>query len=182
MIRLITAGDRRVMRRINRWQAPQWIRNWMVFASRGGDGWLWSAVGLILFLFGGDRRFEALTAGFLALGAGQFIFFILKRLIGRERPCATETHCWADLLPPDRFSFPSGHTITAFAITFSLGLYYPELLAGLVFCALSVAASRVILGLHYVSDVLVGMAIGCSIGIAVFLSPLPSIIRSIIPA
>ena len=96
MIRLITAGDRRLMRRINRWHAPLWIRKWMVFASRGGDGWLWSAVGLILFLFGGDRRFEALEAGFVSLGAGQLTFFVLKRLIGRERPCATETHCWAE--------------------------------------------------------------------------------------
>ena len=167
------------MRRVNGWHAPRWIRNWMVFASRGGDGWLWSAVGVVLLLFGGDRRYEALTAGFLSLCAGQFIFFVLKRLIGRERPCATETHCWADPLPPDRFSFPSGHTITAFAITFSLGLYYPGLLAGLVFCALSVAVSRVILGLHYVSDVLAGIVIGSAIGIAVFLSPLPLLALSI---
>jgi undecaprenyl-diphosphatase len=71
-------------------------------------------------------------------------------------------------LPPDRFSFPSGHTITAFAITFSLGLYYPVLLAGLVFCAGSVAASRLILGLHYLSDVLAGMLIGTAIGVAAF--------------
>ena len=89
----------------------------------------------------------------MSVGAGQLTFFVLKRIIGRERPCATEPHCWSILLPPDRFSFPSGHTITAFAIAFSLGLYYPALLVGLVFCALSVAASRVILGLHYLSDV-----------------------------
>ncbi len=182
MIRLITAGDQRVMRRVNRWYAPRWIRSWMVFASRGGDGWLWSAVGLVILLFGGARRFEALGAGFVSVGAAQCTFFVLKRLIGRERPCATETHCWAGLLPPDRFSFPSGHTITAFAITFSLGLYYPGLLAGLIFCALSVAASRVILGLHYLSDVLVGMVIGSAIGAAVFVSSVPAALRSIIPA
>ena len=111
----------------------------MIFASRGGDGWLWSAVGLVLLLFGGPRRFQALAAGFIATGMSQFAFFVMKRLFGRERPCATESHCWATLLPPDRFSFPSGHTMTAFAITFSLGSYYPDLLAGLIFCAISVA-------------------------------------------
>src|ERR1700689_423778 len=168
MIRLITAGDRKLMLRLNRWQAPHWIRKWMLFASRGGDGWLWSMIGLILFLFGGPRRFDALGAGFVSVGAGQLAFFVLKRVIGRERPCATEPHFWSILLPPDRFSFPSGHTITAFAITFSLGLYYPALLAGLIFCALSVAASRVILGLHYLSDVLIGIGIGMTIGIGVF--------------
>lgn len=168
MIRLITAGDRKLMLRLNRWQAPHWIRNWMLFASRGGDGWLWSAIGLILLLFGGARRFDALGAGFVSLAAGQLAFFVLKRIIGRERPCATEPHCWSILLPPDRFSFPSGHTITAFAIALSLGLYYPALLVGLVFCAASVGASRVILGLHYLSDVIAGLLIGTTIGAAAF--------------
>ena len=168
MFRLITAGDRKLMRRLNQWEAPHWIRKWMVTASRGGDGWLWSAIGLILFLFGGSRRFDALAAGFVSVGVGQVTFFILKRIIGRERPCATEPHCWSLLLPPDRFSFPSGHTITAFGIAVSLGFYYPDLLAGLIFCALSVAASRVILGLHYLSDVLAGILIGVAIGIAAF--------------
>jgi undecaprenyl-diphosphatase len=171
MIHWILSGDRRIMLRVNRWLAPWWIRKWMVFASRGGDGWLWSAIGLVLLFFGGERRFHALESGFISAGAGQVVFLVLKRIIGRERPCATETHCWASLLPPDRFSFPSGHTITAFAITFSLGLWYPALLSGLVFCALSVAASRIILGLHYLSDVLAGFVIGSIIGIIVFTRP-----------
>jgi len=40
------------------------------------------------------------------------------------------------------------------------------LLPGLVFCALSIASSRIVLGLHYLSDVLAGMLIGCTIGVA----------------
>ncbi len=166
MIRYIANSDRRIMLRVNRWRAPTWIQRWMVYASRGGDGWLWSAVGLVLLLFGGPRRYEALRAGFVATGVSQVAFFVMKRLFGRERPCATESHCWATLLPPDRFSFPSGHTMTAFAITFSLASYYPNLLAGLIFCAISVAASRIMLGLHYLSDVLVGIVVGSAIGVA----------------
>jgi undecaprenyl-diphosphatase len=54
----------------------------------------------------------------------------------------------------------------AFAITASIGLYYPALLAGLIFCATSVAASRVLLGLHYLTDVLAGIALGCLIGMS----------------
>jgi len=168
MIRLITAGDRKIMRRLNQWEAPHWIRKWTVLASRGGDGWLWSAIGLILLLFGGPRRFDALAAGFVSVGVSQLTFFVLKRIIGRERPCATEPHCWSLLLPSDRFSFPSGHSITAFAIALSLGFYYPALLVGLLFCAASVAASRVILGLHYLSDVVAGLLIGALIGMAAF--------------
>lgn len=166
MIRFIAAGDRKLMLRLNQWPAPKWIRKWMLWASRAGDGWLWIAVGLMVLLFGGPDRAHALAAGFLAVGAGLAAFFILKRITGRERPCALETHCWADLLPPAGFSFPSGHTITAFAVAVAIGGYYPALLIGLLFCALSVAASRIVLGLHYLSDVLAGIVIGVGFGLA----------------
>jgi undecaprenyl-diphosphatase len=165
MIRLIAAGDRKLMLRVNRWPAPKWVRAWMLCASHAGDGWLWIALGLILLSFGGPKRFDALEAGFLSVIPGLAIFIALKRVAGRERPCFTETHCWSSLLPPDRFSFPSGHTITAFAIAVPIGIYYPSLLIGLIFCAMSVAASRVLLGLHYLSDVLAGLVIGIGIGL-----------------
>ena len=168
MIRLIATGDRILMRRVNQWAAPNWIRKWTLAASRGGDGWLWSVIGLIVLCFGGERRFDALEAGFIAVCSGLATFFILKPMTGRERPCAVEPHCWAILLPPDRFSFPSGHTITAFAVAVSIGLSYPALIVGLLFCALSVAASRILLGLHYLSDVMAGIAIGTAIGGAAF--------------
>ena len=46
---------------------------------------------------------------------------MVKRLTGRRRPCEIAPHCWATLLPPDQFSFPSGHSITAFAIAIPVG-------------------------------------------------------------
>lgn len=156
------------MRRVNRWLAPRWIRRCIVTASVAGDGWLWLAVAVIVLLAGGANRILAIESALVSLLAGQAAFLALKRITGRERPCATEAHCWAKLLPPDRFSFPSGHTITAFCIAIPLGLYYPSLLAGLMFCALSVAASRVLLGLHYLSDVLAGVLIGCTLGVWAF--------------
>ncbi|HWE50073.1 MAG TPA: phosphatase PAP2 family protein [Bryobacteraceae bacterium] len=169
MIRRIAAGDRKIMLHVNQWMAPKWIRAWMLGASRAGDGWLWIALGLMLLLLGGERRFEALAAGLLSVGAGLATFFVLKRVTGRERPCAIEAHCWSSLLPPDRYSFPSGHTITAFAVAVPFGLIYPSLLGGLLFCAASIAASRVVLGLHYLSDVLAGLAIGAGLGLAAYL-------------
>src|ERR1700739_2213219 len=144
VVRLVEVGDHALMRRVIRWRAPRWLRLWMIAATRGGDGWLWYAMGLVVALFGGAERFQALSAAMIATGLGIALFLKLKRSFGRKRPCALEPHCWATLLPPDQFSFPSGHTITAFAVTVSLGMYYPMMLPGLFFCDASVALSRIL--------------------------------------
>ena len=163
MLSFIEHRDQRLMRRLNRWPAPRWIRIWMICATRGGDGWLWYAMGLIILLFGGPERFRAVAAAGLASGLGIALFLKIKRATGRRRPSAFEPHCWATLLPPDQFSFPSGHTITAFAVALSLTEFYPTLALGLFFCALSVALSRILLGMHFVSDVLAGAVIGAGL-------------------
>ena len=166
VVRIVEAGDHRLMRRVNRWRAPRWLRLWMIAATRGGDGWLWYAMGLVVALAGGPERLRALSAAALAVGVGIALFLKLKRIAHRKRPCALEPHCWATLLPPDQFSFPSGHTITAFAMTMALGAYYPAMLPGLFFCAASVALSRILLGMHFLSDVVAGGALGALLGYA----------------
>ena len=158
--------DYYLMRSVNRWRAPRWMRLWMIAATRGGDGWLWYAMGLAVALFGGPERFEAVGSAALASGLGIGLFLKLKRTFKRRRPCALEPHCWATLLPPDQFSFPSGHTITAFAVTIALGAFYPVMLIGLLFCAISVALSRIVLGMHFLTDVMAGAAIGGLLGYA----------------
>jgi len=66
--------------------------------------------------------------------------------------------------PLDEFSFPSGHTLHAVTFTI-IALAYAPLLAPLLLpFALLVAASRVVLGLHYPSDVLAATLIGCGLG------------------
>jgi undecaprenyl-diphosphatase len=100
----------------------------------------------------------------VAVRLGTALQLMLKRVCGRKRPCALAPHCWTTLLPPDKFSFPSGHTITAFAVASSLGVFYPGVLPGLLFCAASVALSRIMLGMHFLSDVLAGAVLGTALG------------------
>ena len=164
LLGFVTNQDLRLMRRVQRWRPPRWVRWWMITATRGGDGWLWYGQGAVLLLLGGPERFEAAGAAALACGTGILCFQIVKRAIGRQRPSELARHDWVRLLPPDEFSFPSGHTISAFAFAIAVGQFYPALLPWLLFCALSVGASRVVLGMHFLSDVLAGCAIGCSLG------------------
>ncbi len=162
---LITKGDYSVMRRANNWEAPRWVRLYVISATRVGDGWLWYAMGLAILALG---RQNPLRSSWAPLDypphSASCSSASLKRLTGRRRPCQIEPHCWATLLPPDQFSFPSGHTMTAFAVAIPLSLFYPTLTIGLLFCALSIAMSRILLGMHFLSDVVAGALIGTGLG------------------
>src|SRR5258708_30690870 len=108
----IEQRDHRLMRRMNRWRAPRWIRYWMIAATRMGDGWLWYALGAMLLLYGGPQRFAAIgTAGSSAI-LGIFVFKLLKPLSPRSRPCQLEPHFLSKVFPPDQLSFPSADTTT----------------------------------------------------------------------
>jgi len=164
----IQSNDHRLMRRVHRWRAPRWFRILMIVATRGGDGWLWYGLGLILLVYGGEHRFAAIGAAGSSAVAGIFLFRALKRTSRRKRPCEIEPHCWASILPPDKYSFPSGHSITAFAVAVTVSLFYPFLLPVLLVLAFLIAASRIILGMHFLSDVLAGSALGVALGYASF--------------
>lgn len=164
----LSAPDYRLMRRVNRWRAPRWIRWWMLLATRAGDGWLWGTIGIALLLSGDPQRFRAVGAGVCAVAAGILIFHKIKKVVGRARPRDIEPHCWACILTRDRFSFPSGHSTTAFAVALSLGCFYPEARPLLLLLAANVAISRVIVGMHFLSDILVGSGMGALLGYAAF--------------
>src|SRR3954447_15119904 len=165
MLQFITARDHRLMRKVNQWPAPKWIRLWALSATRAGDGWLWDLTGLLVPLFGGESRFTAVASA----GSAAFVcfctFVTIKKVSGRTRPCEIEPHCWAHLLPPDEFSFPSGHTITAFAVAVSIGAFYPVLLGILLLFAVAIATSRILLGMHFLSDVAVGALVGTGLAL-----------------
>src|SRR3977135_3496913 len=156
----IDRRDHRLMRRMNRWRAPRWFRIWMIVATRMGDGWIWYGLGLMLFAYGGPQRFSAIGTAGSAAGLGIVVFKALKRLSQRPRPCQIEPHCWSKVLPPDKFSFPSGHTMTAFSIALVVSYFYPSLEGVLFFLALSIAVFRIVLGCPFLSDALAGVVLG----------------------
>src|SRR5882724_12370518 len=138
----------------------------MIAATRMGDGWLWYGLGGMVLIFGGPQRFAAVEAAGAAGISGVFVFKIIKRLSARSRPCQLEPHCWSKVLPPDKFSFPSGHTMTAFSIVLVLCYFYRGVELPLGFFACSIAISRIVLGMHFLSDVLAGAVIGVGLGCA----------------
>lgn len=163
------APDYKLMRRVNRWRAPRWVRWWMLLATRAGDGWLWGAIGIALLCSSDAMRFRAFEAAGAAVAAGIASFHGIKRRVCRPRPRDVEPHCWAYIATRDKFSFPSGHSTTAFAVALSLGSFYPEIMPVLLVLAANVAISRVVVGMHFLSDVLVGAGMGALLGYVAFL-------------
>ncbi len=96
----------------------------------------------------------------LAMLATSVVVVVVKRLVRRKRP-ALEMQVG---VPPDKFSFPSGHTAAAFAVAVAMTSVMPILVPPLLVLAFTVAYGRLYLGVHYPLDVGVGAAIGMITG------------------
>ncbi len=163
-------SDFRISGRLLEWRPPRWFRVFMITATRAGDGWLWLVVGLALASGGSDGH-RVLAAAAVAAGLANILQVLLKRRVRRTRPCDSErvgrTAYGVKPLghfPSDCYSFPSGHALNAFAIGSVVSLAFPPLAAPVLLAAASVAASRVVLGLHFLSDVLAGSLLGALVG------------------
>ena len=152
--------DRTLAQVLHRASARPGLLLLMAATSRLGDGVVWYAAMLALPFVGGHAGVPCALRMLLLGLLNQLVYRILKRHFARPRPfvaCPGVRACARCL---DEHSFPSGHTLHAVSFGMLLTAYYPGS-AWLVwpFVAL-VAASRVVLGLHFPSDVVVGAAMG----------------------
>jgi undecaprenyl-diphosphatase len=88
---------------------------------------------------------------------------VLKNSFKRNRPQAALKNFHSLVTPSDKFSFPSGHTSAAFMVTIITGFFMPALLLPLLLWATLVGLSRVVLGVHFPTDTLIGMILGVSV-------------------
>lgn len=159
-LELLRGREARWCRLANRWCRRQRVRRFFATVSRLGDGVFWYALMGLLVLADGIHGIGA-SAHMAATGVVALTLYkTLKRWTRRPRPYAAHPRIRAWVAPLDEFSFPSGHTLHAVSFSIVALAYYPWLAPLLVPFTACVALSRVVLGLHYPSDVLAATAIG----------------------
>lgn len=136
------------------------VKAYFSAVSRLGDGMIWYVMLAVLpIAFGKAAYIPVLQMSVTAL-AGVVFYKAIKGFVMRERPFASHANLSAVTAPLDRFSFPSGHTLQATMFLVLLMQYFPTIALLMLPFVISVAASRVILGLHYPSDVVIGTLLG----------------------
>jgi len=168
----IGSGERRLCLAMNRWGARRALLRLFRLVSRLGDGVFWYALMLVLALFAGRRGLQAALHMACVGIVAALLYRTLKRWTRRPRPFRTHAEITPYIAPLDEFSFPSGHTLHAVSFTLIALAYFPWLAPLLLPFTLLVAMSRVVLGLHYPSDVLAATVIGCALaGSSLWLVP-----------
>lgn len=129
------------------------------YISRTGDGHLYLMLGLTLAFFGHAAESVLLKCLLLGFAIERPVYFILKNLCRRDRPQAA-LNIPSFIIPSDRFSFPSGHTSAAFLVATLVSYFHPAFTPLLVAWAVSIGMARVVLGVHFPTDTLIGALMG----------------------
>lgn len=155
--------DARLSARMRVAETPGLLRAIATFFAHSGDSWFClTALGVVFFLTSGFWKWLAVVLG-IAITITAVLVLVIKFTVRRQRPQGE----WGDIYRnTDPHSFPSGHATRAFMLaSMAVGLGPGWFGLALAIWAPLVALARVAMGVHYVSDVLVGMILGILMGI-----------------
>ncbi|PMH39846.1 hypothetical protein BCU68_07045 [Vibrio sp. 10N.286.49.B3] len=128
--------------------------------SHTGDGHLYAIFALCVFFFDGEVGQQFLIVGLAAFAIELPIYWIMKNGIKRRRPPEFSGLFTSYITPSDQYSLPSGHTAAAFVMATLIATYYPAIFAVSLVWAICIGLSRIQLGVHFLSDVLLGAVLG----------------------
>lgn len=145
---------------INKRMQTRYLDVFMFRVTDIGGAIFSSLILLMFFIFGNNNirliGFEA----FVALAISQVIAHLLKRILSRERPYKIIEQLNTYGIDLKDYSFPSGHTTASFSIATTIAINIPRLSLLVFFLAMVVGISRIYLGVHYPTDVAVGLVLG----------------------
>ena len=170
LVRWITDREIALCRSLNRVSRAPKIKKFFILISTLGDGNSWYLLMLGLPLLYGDSGMATTWSMVRVSAVNLALYKIIKGLAGRTRPCAVSADITLGTAPLDQYSVPSGHTMHAVAFSMIVTAHHGELAWLLAAFTSLIALSRVILGLHYPTDVVAGGVIGGSVAASVLAS------------
>jgi undecaprenyl-diphosphatase len=149
-----------LLRLMHRATSYRGIETLFVAISKAADGAAWLLV-IALLPWVSQMYGTPCATRMLGVGVANLIIYgALKRSVARPRPFVVCSDIRACTRALDRYSFPSGHTMHAVAFTVVLAAYFPIAATAAGCFAVLIAVSRLVLGLHYPTDVAIGGLIG----------------------
>lgn len=152
--------DRAISAHFSRASTRPRVRDFFRAVSWLGNGWFWYALMAGLVAWHGREAFYPVAHMIFAGLSGTLIYKRLKASTLRPRPFAVHEEIAQSVAILDQYSFPSGHTLHAVVFAIVASIYFPALEFWVGGFAALVALSRLVLGVHYPTDVLAGAIIG----------------------
>lgn len=164
IIKFMSKIDDKLFLKVFKDNRSGYFKSFMKLMSRLGDGYVWAFLYFSIYMFRIKYAILYFARAVAAVFICIFVFLYIKSFFSRMRPYKKHDKI-PIMYPPDKHSFPSGHTMVGFAISFSVGSY--SFGSAILFYTIAslIAFSRVYVGLHYPLDVVCGIILGSVIGI-----------------
>jgi undecaprenyl-diphosphatase len=128
--------------------------------SRSADGWLYGLIPVAIYPWNPQLAAELFTTLLLGFMLERFAYYSIKNRFKRRRPHAAIPGYQGIITAADEFSFPSGHTSGAFLLSTSIFMHVGNPALALYLWASLVGASRIVLGVHFPTDIFAGAMMG----------------------
>lgn len=157
----IIAWDLALLRWLAALVLPRFLSWPLIVLVRIGDGWVWCAVAVSLWLAMPLPQVKLVVAHCLvAIAISLALYWPIKLWVRRPRPHESGLGVTARVPPLDKYSFPSGHTMNNLTVALTLALYVPNTMLIAVAVPLLLGGLRILFGVHYLSDITGGALLG----------------------